>query len=60
MSKICKTLAKLTKKKKREDSGKHSENKEKLQPIFQRHKKIIKEYCEQLYAKKTGQQRKSG
>ena len=60
MSKIYKTLDRLTKKRKREDSGKQRKNKKKLQPIFQRHKKIIKEYGEQLYAKKTGQQRKSG
>lgn len=60
MSKIYKTLARLTKEQKREDSGKQSKNKEKLQPMFQRYEKIIKEYCEQLYAKKIGQHRKSG
>lgn len=52
MSKIYKTLARLTKKKKREDSGKQSKNKEKLQPIFQRYKKIIKEYYEQSICQK--------
>lgn len=53
MSKIYKNLGRLTKKKKkREDSGKQSKNKEKLQPIFQRYKKIIKEYCEQAICPK--------
>lgn len=60
MSKIYKTLARLTKEQKRGLQVNKVRIRRNYNDVSKDTKKIIKRYCEQLYAKKIGQHRKSG